>query len=204
MKKRVLTSLLTLLLLPVWAAAAEPLPDAGPGASFVDVKSSDYCYDAVQWAVSIGITSGTTPDRCSPGAACNRAQVVSFLWRAAGSPAPTGDAACSDVKSDDYFRDAVLWAVAEGITHGTGSGTFSPYAPVSRAQAVTFLHRYVGAPAASGATFADIPADAYYTVAVKWASATDVTNGIDVDTFGPAAGCTRGQVVTFLYRSLAK
>lgn len=182
----------------------DPQPEPKPSVSFVDVSGSDYCYDAVQWAVSNGITSGTSSDRFSPNAACNRAQVVSFLWRAAGSPAPTGDATFTDVKSDDYFRDAVLWAVEKGITNGTGNGAFSPYTPVNRAQAVTFLHRYAGEPAASGATFADVPADAYYTVAVKWASATNVTNGIGVDTFGPNSGCTRGQVVTFLYRSVAK
>lgn len=180
-----------------------PTTPAQPS-GFQDVKTTDYFYAPVAWAVSKGITTGTSAQSFGPETPCTRAQVVTFLWRAAGSPAPTGGAAFADVQDGDYFRDAVLWAVGQGITNGTGDGYFSPDNIVTRGQVVTFLHRSVGSPAASGSTFTDVVAGEYYTTAVHWAVALDITNGVSPSTFGPGFACTRGQVVTFLYRCMAE
>ena len=171
--------------------------------SFRDVKASDYFYDAVQWAVEKGITDGTSADTFSPGASCTRAQMVTFLWRAAGSPAPKSTTnPFRDVRSTDYYYDAVLWAVENGITSGTGADTFAPNATVTRGQTVTFLYRAAGSPAVGGnAGFSDVNANDYYNSAVAWAAENNITGGTGNGKFSPTADCTRGQIVTLLYRA---
>ena len=136
--------------------------------------------------------------------ACTRAQAVTFLWRAFGCPAPKSTSSrFADVRAGDYYHDAVLWATEKGITNGTSETTFSPDAPCTRAQIVTFLWRAEGTPAARGAVrFADVPADAWYYNAVRWAVSRGVTNGTGANAFSPDAPCTRAQIVTFLYRDL--
>ena len=169
---------------------------------FMDVKAGDYFYDAVLWAAEKGITSGTDATHFSPNAACTRAQIVTFLWRAAGSPEPKGTGSFADVPADSYYTKAVAWAVENGITGGTGDGKFSPDATCTRAQAVTFLYRASGAPAVSGnAAFSDVATNAYYAAAVKWAEKNGITGGIGGGLFGSDNNCTRAQIVTFLYRS---
>lgn len=171
-------------------------------ASFRDVKQGDYFYDAVKWAVEKGITEGTSADTFSPGASCTRAQMVTFLWRAAGSPAPKSAAnPFKDISVNDYYYNAVLWAVENGITSGTGADTFSPTATVSRGQTVTFLYRAAGSPAVSGGSFSDVAANAYYAKAVTWAAENGITGGTGNGKFSPKADCTRGQIVTLLYRA---
>ena len=170
---------------------------------FVDVKASDYFYDAVLWAAEKGVTSGTDALHFSPNAPCTRAQIVTFLWRAAGSPAPKNMSSFADVPADAFYAKAVAWAVENGITGGTGDGKFSPDAPCTRAQAVTFLYRASGAPAVSGnAAFSDVATNAYYAAAVKWAEKNGITGGIGGGLFGSNNNCTRAQIVTFLYRSV--
>ena len=170
--------------------------------SFRDVTQSDYYYDAVQWAVEKGITEGTSATTFSPDASCTRAQMVTFLWRAAGSPAPKSTVnPFTDVSASDYYYNAVLWAVENGITTGASADRFAPGATVSRAQTVTFLYRANGSPAASGASFSDVVADEYYANAVAWAVQNGITTGTGNGKFTPNAPCTRGQIVTFLYRS---
>ena len=170
---------------------------------FVDVKASDYFYDAVLWAAEKGVTSGTDALHFSPNATCTRAQIVTFLWRAAGSPAPKNMSSFADVPADAFYAKAVAWAVENGITGGTGDGKFSPDATCTRAQAVTFLYRAAGAPAVSGnAAFSDVAANAYYAAAVKWAEKNGITGGIGGGLFGSNNNCTRAQIVTFLYRSV--
>ena len=169
---------------------------------FNDVSSRDYYYKAVKWAVNKGITSGTSRYTFSPDAACTRAQVVTFLWRAAGSPAPTlSKNPFTDVRMSDYYYDAVLWAVENGITTGTSATTFSPNATVTRAQVVTFLWRANGQPAAVNSGFVDVSSNAYYAKAVDWAFANGITTGMNYSAFGPDTACTRAQIVTFLYRA---
>ena len=170
--------------------------------SFRDVNQSDYYYDAVQWAVEKGITEGTSATTFSPDASCTRAQMVTFLYRAAGSPAPKSTVnPFTDVSANDYYYNAVLWAVENGITTGVSADRFAPGATVSRAQTVTFLYRANGSPAASGASFSDVAADEYYANAVAWAVRSGITTGTGNGKFAPNAPCTRGQIVTFLYRS---
>lgn len=170
--------------------------------NFRDVTQSDYYYDAVQWAVEKGITEGTSATTFSPGASCTRAQMVTFLWRAAGSPAPKSTVnPFTDVSASDYYYNAVLWAVENGITTGVSADRFAPGATVSRAQTVTFLYRANGSPAANGASFSDVAADEYYANAVAWAVRSGITTGTGNGKFTPNAPCTRGQIVTFLYRS---
>ena len=170
---------------------------------FVDVKASDYFYDAVLWAAEKGVTSGTDALHFSPNAPCTRAQIVTFLWRAAGSPAPKNMSSFADVPADAFYAKAVAWAVENGITGGTGDGKFSPDATCTRAQAVTFLYRASGAPAVSGnAAFSDVATNAYYAAAVKWAEKNGITGGIGGGLFGSNNDCTRAQIVTFLYRSV--
>lgn len=170
--------------------------------SFRDVNQSDYYYGAVQWAVEKGITEGTSATTFSPGASCTRAQMVTFLYRAAGSPAPKSTVnPFKDVSSSDYYYNAVLWAIENGITTGVSADRFAPGATVSRAQTVTFLYRANGSPAASGASFSDVAADEYYANAVAWAVRSGITTGTGNGKFAPNAPCTRGQIVTFLYRS---
>lgn len=170
---------------------------------FVDVKEGAYYYDAVLWAVEQKITSGTSATTFSPDASCTRAQMVTFLWRAAGSPkVENGKNPFTDVKADDYYYDAVLWAVEKGVTSGTSATTFSPDATVTRGQTVTFLYRNARSPEVSGTMpFTDVEADAYYAKAVQWAVQQKITTGTSETTFSPMSDCTRGQIVTFLYRA---
>lgn len=171
--------------------------------NFHDVTRFDYFYDAVKWAVDHDITSGTGRFTFSPNAACTRAQTVTFLWRAAGSPRPVSTVnPFTDVHYGDYFYQAVLWAVENGITMGTSATTFSPDATVTRAQVVTFLWRANGQPAAWNSGFTDVRADAYYAKAVAWAVQNGITTGTGFGVFSPDAACTRAQIVTFLYRYL--
>lgn len=173
-----------------------------PSQAFVDVKTGDYFYDAVLWAVGKGITNGTSAETFSPEAPCTRAQIVTFLWRAAGSPVVNYAMDLSDVAGDAYYAEAVRWALSEGITTGTSDHTFSPDAVCTREQAVTFLWRAAGSPAVSGeSAFEDVGADAYYARAVAWAAQNGVTNGISQALFGTGSDCTRAQIVTFLYRA---
>ena len=170
---------------------------------FVDVKEGAYYYDAVLWAVEQKITSGTSATTFSPDASCTRAQMVTFLWRAAGSPkVENGKNPFTDVKADAYYYDAVLWAVEKGVTSGTSATTFSPDATVTRGQTVTFLYRNAGSPEVSGTMpFTDVEADAYYAKAVQWAVQQKITTGTSETTCSPMSDCTRGQIVTFLYRA---
>ena len=173
---------------------------------FTDVAEDAYYADAVVWAVNGKITSGATAATFAPSASCTRAQMVTFLWRAAGSPEPASTVSSfADVSSDAYYAKAVAWAVEQKITTGTSSTTFSPGANVSRAQAVTFLWRAANAPAAEGVNaFADVASGAYYAPAVQWAVNAGVTTGTSSTAFSPASNCTRAQIVTFLFRSAAK
>ena len=170
---------------------------------FTDVYESDYYYDAVLWAVANGVTNGTSATTFSPNAPVTRAQMVTFLWRAYGSPKATGSNPFADVSADAYYYDAVLWAVANGVTNGTSATTFSPDAPVTRSQAVTFQWRAAGSPVVAGDSFDDVAADAYYAGAVTWAVANGITNGTGGNKFSPEVTVTRAQAVTFLWRELA-
>ena len=177
--------------------------EEAPEQIFADVPVDAYCYEAVKWAASEGITGGIGNNLFAPGLPCTRGQIVTFLWRAAGSPAPKSMSSFADVAEDAYYAKAVAWAVENGITGGTGDGKFSPDATCTRAQAVTFLYRASGSPAVSGsAAFSDVAADAYYADAVKWAEKNGITGGIGGGLFGSGNNCTRGQIVTFLYRSV--
>ena len=177
--------------------------EEAPEQIFADVPVDAYCYEAVKWAASEGITGGIGNNLFAPGLPCTRGQIVTFLWRAAGSPAPKSMSSFADVPADAYYAKAVAWAVENGITGGTGDGKFSPDATCTRAQAVTFLYRASGSPAVSGsAAFSDVAADAYYASAVKWAEKNGITGGIGNGLFGSGDNCTRGQIVTFLYRAM--
>ena len=180
--------------------------DSETGLVFSDVKKSDYYYDAVAWAVDQGITTGMTNTTFAPGANCTRAQMVTFLWRAAGQPV-VGDVRIpfEDVDRNAYYYKALLWAISEGITTGVTETTFAPNATCSRAQMVTFLYRMAEEPAVkTGHAFEDVFAEDYYNAAVAWAVKEGITTGMTETTFAPAAFCTRGQTVTFLYRLLAE
>ena len=169
---------------------------------FYDVPNGAYFYEAVKWAVENGITTGVGNDLFAPEQPCTRAQIVTFLWRAAGSPEPKGTAAgMTDVVPGSYYAKAVAWAVENGITTGTAEGTFSPDATCTRAQAVTFLARAQNAKATGKTAFSDVPADSYFADAVAWAQANGVTTGTSETTFSPDNDCTRAQIVTFLYRA---
>ncbi len=173
---------------------------------FTDVTMDNYYFDAVLWAVDEGITNGTSDTTFSPDASCTRAQMVTFLWRAAGSPKATVTTCTfADVDKDAYYYEALLWAVENGITNGTSDTTFSPDASCTRGQMATFLYRNAKTPSVSGShDFTDVKADAYYNDAVIWAADQKITNGTSDTTFSPDADCTRGQMVTFLYRYLAE
>ena len=172
---------------------------------FYDVPNNAYFYEAVKWAVKNGITTGVGDNLFAPEQPCTRAQIVTFLWRAAGSPEPKGAASgMTDVVSGSYYEKAVAWAIENGITTGTTTSTFSPDATCTRAQAVTFLARALKAKAASAAEFSDVPTDSYFADAVAWAAANGVTEGIGGGLFGSDNDCTRGQIVTFLYRAYNK
>lgn len=175
-----------------------------PDLFFVDVPTSAYYYDAVYWVAENGVTYGTSATTFSPDVIVSRAQMVTFLWRAHGSPAPRSSVnPFTDITSDMYYYDAVLWAVENGVTNGISATTFSPDATVTRAQAVTFQWRAAGSPAVSGSSFADVADSAYYAGAVSWAVANGVTNGTGGSNFSPDMGVSRAQAVTFLWRQLA-
>lgn len=170
--------------------------------TFTDVPDTAYYAEAVNWAVAKKITEGIGNKLFGSNDPCTRAQIVTFLWRAAGSPGPKTMSGFSDVPADSYYAKAVAWAVENGITGGTGDGKFSPDATCTRAQAVTFLYRASGAPAVSGnAAFSDVATNAYYEAAVKWAEKNGITGGIGGGLFGSDNNCTRAQIVTFLYRN---
>ena len=168
---------------------------------FADVATDAYYYDAVKWAVANGVTNGVSENLFGPDQACTRAQIVTFLWRAAGSPEPKSGSSFADVAADAYYAKAVAWAVENGITKGTSETTFHPDDTCTRAQGVTFLYRALGKLAAAQAGFTDVAADSYYADAVNWAAENGVTNGISETLFGPDGSCTRAQIVTFLDRA---
>ncbi len=170
---------------------------------FADVSTDAYYYEAVKWAAEQGITGGVGGGLFAPDQSCTRAQIVTFLWRAAGSPEPKSMRSFSDVPEDSYYAKAVAWAVENGITVGTSATTFSPDATCTRAQGVTFLFRAAKASADGAPAFRDVAADAYYAAAVKWATDNSVTNGIGGGLFGSDNDCTRAQIVTFLWRLYA-
>ena len=168
---------------------------------FADVSADAYYYEAVKWAADKGITGGIGDSLFAPNQSCTRAQIVTFLWRAAGSPEPSALSDFTDVPSDKYYAKAVAWAVENGITNGTTDITFGPDETCTRAHGVTFLSRAAKANTASGnSNFADVDANAYYASAIKWAVDNGITNGISSSLFGPDSSCTRAQIVTFLYR----
>lgn len=183
---------------------SKPLIPEVPGTTFTDVPAGAYYEEAVGWAVEKGITKGTSDSTFTPDGVCTRAQAVTFLWRAAGSPAAkAGSLPFADVKAGSYYDDAVRWAVENGVTVGTSATTFSPNATCSRAQIVTFLWRAQKSPAAGSANpFDDVAGSAYYADAVQWAVQKDITKGTGATAFSPDANCIRAQIVTFLYRSM--
>lgn len=183
---------------------SKPLVPEVPGTTFTDVPTGAYYEEAVGWAVEKGITKGTSDSTFTPDGVCTRAQAVTFLWRAAGSPAAkAGSLPFADVKAGSYYDDAVRWAVENGVTVGTSATTFSPNATCSRAQIVTFLWRAQKSPAAGSANpFDDVADSAYYADAVQWAVQKDITKGTGATAFSPDANCIRAQIVTFLYRSM--
>ena len=177
-----------------------PAPKSELPTQFTDVPSGSYYTDAVIWALDSNLTTGTTATTFTPDGPCTRSQIVTFLWRAAGSPKPTTTSTpFTDVKSSDYFYDAILWAVEKGITTGTSATTFSPNAICTRGQAVVFLYRAAGSPKVSGTLpFTDV--DSFYRDAVLWANQKNIVNGTSSTTFSPLNNCTRGQIVTMLHR----
>lgn len=183
---------------------SKPLVPEVPGTTFTDVPTGAYYEEAVGWAVEKGITKGTSDSTFTPDGVCTRAQAVTFLWRAAGSPAAkAGSLPFADVKAGSYYDDAVRWAVENGVTVGTSATTFNPNATCSRAQIVTFLWRAQKSPAAGSANpFDDVAGSAYYADAVQWAVQKDITKGTGATAFSPDANCIRAQIVTFLYRSM--
>ena len=177
--------------------------EEAPVQIFKDVPVDAYYYEAVKWAAEKGITGGVGSNLFAPNQPCTRAQIVTFLWRAAGSPAPKNMSSFADVPADAFYAKAVAWAVENGITGGTGDGKFSPDATCTRAQSVTFLYRAAGSPKVSGsAEFGDVAANAYYADAVAWAAKNGVTDGVGGGLFGSGSDCTRAQIVTFLYRAM--
>ena len=172
---------------------------------FQDVPTDAYYYEAVKWAQKKGITGGIGDGLFGPNQPCTRAQIVTFLWRAAGSPEPEGTAAgMTDVAAGSYYEKAVAWAIENGITTGTADGRFAPDATCTRAQGMTFLFRASKASADGAPAFSDVAADAYYAEAVKWATDNGITNGTTSSTFSPGSGCTRAQIVMFLWRLYAE
>lgn len=169
--------------------------------SFVDVPANAYFADAVKWAVENGVTNGLSDTMFGPYASCTRAQIVTFLWRAAGSPEPKTVSSFSDVPESAYYAKAVEWAVENGITNGMTETTFAPDTTCTRGQSVTFLYRALGKKVESSANFTDVKSDTFYADAINWAVANNVTNGTSATTFSPNADCTRAEIVTFLYRA---
>ena len=187
---------------PNWTEPEDPFVNP-----FIDVKENDYFYAPVLWAVGEGITNGTTPTTFSPYDPCTRGQIVTFLWRAFGSPEPEKDEnPFTDVPENMYYYKAILWAVEQGITTGTSATTFSPEDTCTRGQVATFLWRACGKPAPEGSEnpFTDVPETVYYYQPILWAVENGITNGTGNGKFSPEDSCTRGQIVTFLYRALAK
>ena len=193
----------TSILRVVYEYQAYEIPVPPP---FEDVEPDGYYRDAVEWAVENGVTTGTSKTTFSPNKACTRAEAVTFLWRAAGSPEPkSAGNPFADVHESDYFFKPVLWAAEKGITNGVDKDRFGPEGACTRAHVVTFLWRAHEKPAAgTNNPFSDVPANEYYTDAVLWAVKNEITNGMDATHFGPDSPCIRGQIVTFLYRDLAK
>ena len=180
-------------------------PEYVPPLPFEDVPADAYYADAIRWAVRRGVTEGTAANRFSPDNGCTRAQVVTFLWRAAGCPKPKmGVNPFSDVKDEAYFADAVLWAVENGITVGTGPTKFSPDGACTRAQIVTLIHRASGCPSPKMGMipFSDVSSNDYFSAAVLWAVENGITLGTGDGRFSPGATCTRAQIVSFLYRGM--
>ena len=169
--------------------------------SFADVPANAYFADAVKWAVDKGITNGLSDTTFGPYESCTRAQIVTFLWRAAGSPEPKTASSFTDVPVSTYYAKAVAWAVENGITNGMTETTFAPNATCTRGQSVTFLYRALKGTASGSANFTDVKSDAFYADAINWAVANNVTNGTSNTTFSPNADCTRAEIVTFLYRA---
>ena len=187
----------------VWVTAessgttAEPTePDESAAPSFTDIAADAYYTEPVAWAVAQGITSGTTSTTFSPNSACTRAQITTFLWRAAGSPEPETSSAFTDVKANAYYAQAVAWAAESGMVTGS---TFSPDAPCTRLMAVEFMWKQAGSPSAADTNFTDVSSDA-----VNWAVEAGVTSGTTAATFSPDTACTRAQIVTFLYRAFVE
>ena len=168
---------------------------------FYDVPNGAYFYEAVKWAVENGITTGVGNDLFAPEQSCTRAQIVTFLWRAAGSPEPKTASSFTDVSASAYYAKAVAWAVENGITNGMTETTFAPDATCTRGQSVTFLYRALKGTASGSTNFTDVKSDAFYADAISWAVANNVTNGTSNTTFSPNADCTRAEIVTFLYRA---
>ena len=168
---------------------------------FYDVPNGAYFYEAVKWAVKNGITTGVGNDLFAPEQPCTRAQIVTFLWRAAGSPEPKTASSFTDVPANAYYAKAVAWAVENGITNGMTETTFAPDATCTRGQSVTFLYRALKGTASGSTNFTDVVSDAFYADAISWAVANNVTNGTSNTTFSPNADCTRAEIVTFLYRA---
>jgi len=177
---------------------AEPIV---PEKLFADVSADDYYYEAVKWASENGVTGGIGENLFGANLPCTRAQIVTFLWRAAGSPEPKGMSGFVDVSADAYYAKAVAWAVEEGIVSGTSATTFNPDAVCTRAQSVAFLYRAFGEKVNKAAGFSDVSADAYYADAVAWAVENGVASGIGGGLFAPDQDCARGQIVAFLYRA---
>ena len=168
---------------------------------FYDVPNDAYYYEAVKWAAENGITGGVGNSLFAPNQPCTRGQIVTFLWRAAGSPVVNYAMNMTDVAEDAYYGEAVRWALSEGITTGTGDGKFSPDATCNRAQSVTFLFRAIGKIVDSKAEFGDVLTDSYYANAVAWAVENGITAGVGGGRFDPNSTCTRAQIATFLYRT---
>ena len=182
---------------------AANVPDPGeetPGAQFSDISAEDYFAVPVAWAIEHGVTAGTGPNTFGPHNTCTTAQIITFLWRACGSPAPATDNPFSDVSADVYYKDAAVWAYEQGLISGP---LFAGDAPATRAATVTYLWKLAGRPAAEPATFSDVSADLDYAQAVAWAVEEGITAGTGENTFGPHDTCTRAQIATFLYNALA-
>ena len=197
MKKKLVAFLLAFVLLMGIAMPAA-------AAAFTDVAPGAWYEEAVNWAVENGITTGVGNGLFAPNNTCTRGQVVTFLWRSQGEPAPEGgNNPFSDVKEGDYFYDAVLWAVENGITTGLSSTTFGPNSPCNRAQVVTFLYRAMNKPepASSQHPFTDVSSSDYFFAPVLWAVENGITTGLSATSFGPGSPCNRAQIVTFLYRA---
>ena len=185
-----------------FASANTPTTPTTPSTpKFTDIAANAYYADAVAWAVEKDITAGTSDTTFSPESTCTTAQILTFLWRSQGQPEPTIKNQFTDVKESDYFHKAALWASEKGLISGS---TFGGNTPCTRAATVTYLWKLAGSPSAPAASFADIPGDSEYASAVAYAVSEKITAGTSATTFSPEATCTRGQIVTFLYRAYGK